>query len=331
MTIDIDWRAAWIAEQEHRGRSDDATRWDERSANYAKVSGTSSYASTFLDYAGVREGETVLDMGCGSGALALPLAQDGHEVYACDFSRGMLDALMETAFRLGVNEHVHPMLLAWDDDWTTAGVPVCDVALASRSIATGDMQAALAKLDEHARRRVCITLTTGLSPRVDPVLLDAIGREQPRYPDCVFAFNILWDMGVHPELSDRVVSRASTRPSTRRAMPWAPPTRSANDSSRTRDSIFTRFTTPTVGHAGSTTTRASRPGRFSRGTSSNQTKVAGAPLSGFAGQGSGASIPLANRRFYGIMTEPFCPHRLAVRTSALQAEDRGFESRWGRH
>lgn len=164
MTIDIDWRAAWIAEQEHRGRSDDATRWDERSANYAKVSGTSSYASTFLDYAGVREGETVLDMGCGSGALALPLAQDGHEVYACDFSRGMLDALMETAFRLGVNQHVHPMLLAWDDDWTTAGVPVCDVALASRSIATGDMQAALAKLDEHARRRVCITLTTGLSP-----------------------------------------------------------------------------------------------------------------------------------------------------------------------
>lgn len=60
----------------------------------------------------------------------------------------MLDALMETAFRLGVNEHVHPMLLAWDDDWTTAGVPVCDVALASRSIATGDMQAALAKLDD---------------------------------------------------------------------------------------------------------------------------------------------------------------------------------------
>ena len=31
------------------------------------------------------------------------------------------------------------------------------------------------------------------------------------------------------------------------------------------------------------------------------------------------------------MCKLFCPHRLAVRTSALQAEDRGFESRWGRH
>lgn len=40
-------------------------------------------------------------------------------------------------------------------------------------------------------------------------MLDAIGREQPRYPDCVFAFNILWGMGVHPELSYIDSSRQS--------------------------------------------------------------------------------------------------------------------------
>ncbi len=209
MTIDIDWAAAWRAEQKRRNSPDNAEHWNERAKSYAKVAGTSSYATTFIERAEIEPGETILDMGCGSGALALPLAQAGHEVYACDFSRGMLDALMEQAFHDGAAEHIHPMLVAWDDDWGRAGVPVCDVALASRSIATDDMQAALAKLDAHARRRVCITLTTGLSPRVDPTLLEAIGREQPRYPDCVFAFNILWGMGIRPELSYIDSSRAS--------------------------------------------------------------------------------------------------------------------------
>ena len=204
-----DWNAEWMALQQARRKADDPSYWDSRSHTFPTSTEPSAYARRFIELADIQPRETVFDMGCGTGALAVPLGLAGHKVVAADFSRGMLDALMETAFCLGVNEHVHPMLLAWDDDWTTAGVPVCDVALASRSIATGDMQAALAKLDEHARRRVCITLTTGLSPRVDPVLLDAIGREQPRYPDCVFAFNILWGMGVHPELSYIDSSRQS--------------------------------------------------------------------------------------------------------------------------
>lgn len=209
MTLDIDWAAAWKDEQKRRNHPDSAECWNERAKGYAKVAGTSSYAATFIERAGIESGETVLDMGCGSGALSLPLARAGHEVYACDFAQAMLDALMDEAFRQGIAEHIHPMLIAWDEDWTHAGVPVCDVAIASRSIATADMQAALVKLDAHARRRACITLTTGLSPRVDPVLLEAIGREQPRYPDCVFAFNILWGMGIRPELSYINSSRES--------------------------------------------------------------------------------------------------------------------------
>lgn len=141
MTIDIDWAAAWKEEQLRRNNPDNADMWNERAKGFAKTCGTSPYATAFLERAAIRGGETVLDMGCGSGTLALPLARAGHEVYACDFSQGMLDALMEAAFAEGIAEHIHPMLLAWDDNWNSAGVPVCDVALASRSIATSDMQA----------------------------------------------------------------------------------------------------------------------------------------------------------------------------------------------
>lgn len=93
MTIDIDWAAAWKEEQLRRNNPDNADMWNERAKGFAKTCGTSPYATAFLERAAIRGGETVLDMGCGSGTLALPLARAGHEVYACDFSQGMLDAL----------------------------------------------------------------------------------------------------------------------------------------------------------------------------------------------------------------------------------------------
>lgn len=201
MTLDIDWAAAWRERQGRRAHPETPAFWDNRAADYAQAAGTSSYAQQFVERMGLKAGETVLDMGCGPGTLSIPLARSGHHVYACDFSSSMLDELERAASKQGVSDLVHAQLLSWDDDWEGSVPPVCDIAIASRSIATDDLADALAKLDGHARRRVCVTLATGLSPRVDAVLHAAIGRRQSRYPDCVFAFNILWQMGVRPEMS----------------------------------------------------------------------------------------------------------------------------------
>lgn len=46
--------------------------------------------------------DSVLDFGCGTGALALPLAPLVHRVLAADFSRGMLDVLENKARALGI-------------------------------------------------------------------------------------------------------------------------------------------------------------------------------------------------------------------------------------
>lgn len=197
-----DWNAEWKAMQVARRTADDAAVWDEKAKTFPVKHGVQTgYVEGFLELAGIRPGETVLDMGCGTGALATPLAQMGCRVIACDFSQGMLEKMLEDqeAFDVGgVESH----LLSWADDWESAGLAPksVDVALASRSIVTGDLRESLMKLDAVARRRVCITLPCGPSPKTDERLLAAAGLSQQLGRDFLYAFNILAAMGINPEV-----------------------------------------------------------------------------------------------------------------------------------
>lgn len=197
---EIDWRAAWREYQAGRRAADSAAYWNERAKTFPVDAGCTPYAREFLRLAGIREGETVLDMGCGSGALALPLARAGHEVWACDFSSAMLEIVRAQAREFGVEELVHTKLLSWADDWDAAGVPVCDVAVASRSMAADDLWDAIEKLESRALRRVCATMGTGTSPRVDDVIAAAIGRPTGRAAEYIYTMNTLWAMGKQPKL-----------------------------------------------------------------------------------------------------------------------------------
>ena len=200
--IETDWNEEWKALQAARRSPDDPTWWDSR-AKHFRPRETHPYAQAFLDHAGLEAGECVLDMGCGAGTLAIPLARAGHPVLACDFSPRMLDVLGEGVAHYGLEDRIERHLLAWDDNWETAGImpKSVDVAFASRSIATSDLGAALAKLDRVARRRCCITLVTGSSPRIDHHIMHAIGASVTESRDYVYALNILIGQGRFPELS----------------------------------------------------------------------------------------------------------------------------------
>ena len=73
----------------------DSSAWDARAANFTVKDSPSAYVNDFLRLAGLHPGESVLDMGCGAGHLAIPLAQAGHMVIAADFSEGMLGQLRQ--------------------------------------------------------------------------------------------------------------------------------------------------------------------------------------------------------------------------------------------
>lgn len=209
--LTTDWNEEWRALQDARRSPDDPSWWDTR-AKHFRPRETHPYARDFLALAALDDGESVLDMGCGGGTLAIPLARAGHPVVACDFSRAMLDSLAEGAAYYGVAERIEPHLLAWDEDWGGAGIAPksVDAAFASRSIATRDLEAALLKLDRAARRLCCITLVTGASPRVDTRIMAAIGASVTESRDYVYAFNILVGLGRHPRVDYIVSPRRDT-------------------------------------------------------------------------------------------------------------------------
>ena len=205
-----DWNEEWKRLQVVRGKADDVAFWNRRAATYGSET-PSAYTHAFMELAGVLPGESVLDMGCGSGNLAIPYARQGHEVIAADFSPAMLDLVDEQAREAGLS-CIQTRLLSWQDNWEAAGLAPrsVDVALASRSIATDDMKDALLKISNTARRRCCITLTTSSSPHVDTRVLEACGVRNVHGMDFQYAFNILLNEGFLPECSYITSERKDT-------------------------------------------------------------------------------------------------------------------------
>jgi SAM-dependent methyltransferase len=139
-------------------------------------------------------------MGCGSGTLAIPFAQKGHEVFAADFSPEMLKYLKQGAEEAGVADRIHAIELNWNEDWNLRDLPKCDIAFSSRSFITRDLTSSLQKLESVAKRKVCIgawdTPVSGYERHIAKI----IGYERPGIGTHYMIMGELMDRDVFPEL-----------------------------------------------------------------------------------------------------------------------------------
>lgn len=213
----VSFAQLWREINSLRRAPDSEAHWDERSLTYAK--GTNdAYATDFIEKMKLAKPSLVLDMGCGTGLLAIPLALQGHGVIAADFSEGMLERLHETAYAVGVpvlNEipqntlngkqggFIVPKKMSWEDDWKSFGLydNMVEVALASRSIITRDLADSLRKLSQVASERVFVTADLGISPRVNTAAAKAMGITLEKFNTAAFVFGIAQELGYEPEVS----------------------------------------------------------------------------------------------------------------------------------
>ena len=84
---------------------DHAARFDEKAAEYddSKSDEYRACASLVVDHAAPDADTTVLDLGTGTGAIALPLAEHAGRVVGRDISEGMLEQAREKAAERGLD------------------------------------------------------------------------------------------------------------------------------------------------------------------------------------------------------------------------------------
>ncbi len=195
----LDWNLLW-----KQDKKPDSTRrrrdyWDRRAPSFADRSVEDGYTEPFLSILNAQPDWTVLDVGCGPGTLAIPLATKVRGVTAIDFSPAMIELLDGRCRSAGIS-NVTTHVAGWEDDWRSFGIESHDAAIASRSLVVDDLQAALEKLNNFARKRVVISAPAGEGP-FDLQLFAVVGRELKPNPDYIYVYNLLYQMGIYANVS----------------------------------------------------------------------------------------------------------------------------------
>jgi SAM-dependent methyltransferase len=210
----IDWVAHWFELVEDRRRTVEAlasqgpqTRfWETRAARFAQraqgVDPTTDPLTQALRGL-VRPGDTVLDVGAGTGRYALPLAAVARRVTAVEPSDAMRGQLVQ-AMSSQKAENVAIVPNRWED----AEVVPHDVVLCANVLyPIADVVPFVEKLDAHALRTAAIIIRVDqMGALVDPLWPEIWGRARPPEPGLLDLYNLLFALGIRAQV--RLASRA---------------------------------------------------------------------------------------------------------------------------
>ena len=192
----IDWDSVWEKAMERTTLKGEGVKfWDKAAPCLSKnYSCQNNYVDQLLKRMMLGSGKTILDVGCGTGTMALPLSKCAQQVTALDHSPAMLEILgNEIRGRLITN------IRTLNVDFIEADPKVAgkhDIVLASRSLPMGNLRKSLLKM-EALSSNLCYLTWIASSRKLDEDVCRIMGKPYFPYPSYLIIANMLYTMGIY--------------------------------------------------------------------------------------------------------------------------------------
>lgn len=206
----------------YQKKSGSGVDWDKRAPSFFRAVSNSNEADEIIPAMDLLPGDTVIDMGAGTGRFAIPLAKHVSHVTAIEPSSGMASYLKQGMADAGLSNY-SVVSQKWEDIEVGKDIQVHDVVFASNSLGFPDLAAGLKKLDEAAKRAVHILWFAGPDRHpMDEELKIRLGYK----PGDSFGFDyiviahVLHDMGIYANIRVDPIKSMHTYDSLDEAVTW---------------------------------------------------------------------------------------------------------------
>jgi SAM-dependent methyltransferase len=194
----INWEVLWAKKLEHAEHTKrQAVNWDDWAAIFEKQFSQSDYRDRLIEKMNIRPEASILDVGCGPGTLALPLAPLVSSITALDISAGMLRVGADRAREKNI-KNITFKQLNWDDVVVGRDILPHDIVVCSRAFTGRKPRESLLKLNEAAKKYVYLTLRTdgdGAQTFYNEIY-HLLGKEYLTPPDYIYCYNMLYQSGI---------------------------------------------------------------------------------------------------------------------------------------